>query len=458
MVASIGNLVNKLFSSSNFSSSTMTNSQAFSILTVFPNNMRMDFSTGPIPDNYDEVRGRNLSTNRSISRDMSMSSTKSSVVYHERMVYNNLNNDDKPMDPTPALSYKTEQKRTLHFSKAAEQQKHTRTNGGNIEATVAHSTEDKGIINIQLQYDPQAPTDPELWSGSFHPISLHGLIEQITSNAKNIKDFLNFMAKYIINKQVNSNKVNDLEDFKGMGDSILNVISLVYQAKRDSLYTDNNSTTLRAKISSKFTPRVVPNPSKSNKEIAKAIPVTIKRAPLPPPLLAKSKKEVNVILKYFQSNKTLAEPKNLNRSYTQVSKQNANTSEVLKIKESFPTLNTKEIDQVNNIIKGNSKPKPCIQITMKEPSKKQVIVPMSINNNNTFMRNLATHVVNINRLLRNTKSEVLVDYIHLDSLKILVITNKVSQQSDLQIIDQYIKNSEDINSLRVDKPRLSQSK
>jgi len=48
---------------------------------------------------------------------------------------------------------------------------------------------------------------------------------------------------------------------------------------------------LRAKISSKFTPKVAPNPSKSNKETTKHVPVTIKKAPLPPPLLAKSKKK-----------------------------------------------------------------------------------------------------------------------------------------------------------------------
>ena len=108
----------------------------------------MDFPTGPIPDNYDEVRGRNLSTNRSISRDVSMSSTKSSVVYHKRMVLNNLNDDNEPMDLTPALSYKTEQERALCFSKVAKQQEHIRTNDGNNEATVAHSTEDEDVINI----------------------------------------------------------------------------------------------------------------------------------------------------------------------------------------------------------------------------------------------------------------------------------------------------------------------
>ena len=234
------------------------------------------------------------------------------------------------------------------------------------------------------------------------------------------------MARYITNKQVNSNKANNLEEFKGMGDSIWNFISLVYQAKWDSLYTDNNSTTLRAKISSKFTPRVALNPSKSNKKITKHVLVTIKRAPPPPPLLAKSKKEVNVISKYFQSNKTSVEPKKPNRSYAQVYKQNTNISEVLKIKESFPALNAKEIDQVNNIVKGNLKPKPHIQMTMKELSRKQVIVPMSIDNNNTFMRNSATHVANITRLLRNAKSEVLVNYIRSDPLRISVVTNKGS--------------------------------
>ena len=148
MVAPIGNLANKLFFSSNFSFFTMNNSQTFSIPTVFPNNMGIDIPTGPIPDNYNEVRNRTLSTNRSMSRDTSMSSARSSVVYHERIVHNNLKDDDNPMDSTPELSYEIEQKRAFHISKVAKQQEHMRTKDGNIEATVAHGTEDKDVINI----------------------------------------------------------------------------------------------------------------------------------------------------------------------------------------------------------------------------------------------------------------------------------------------------------------------
>jgi len=65
-------------------------------------------------------------------------------------------------------------------------------------------------------------------------------------------------------------------------------------------------------------------------------------------------------------------------------------------------------------------------MTTKGPSRKQVIVPMSTENNNNFMKSSALHVSSINRQLRNAKSEVLVDYIRSDPLGITVITNKVS--------------------------------
>ena len=196
----------------------------------------------------------------------------------------------------------------------------------------------------------------------------------------------------------------------------------------------------------------------------KSVPATIDKIPPLPSLPVKSKREVNAISKYFQSKKPLVKTKKLignnnpARSYAQATKPSANTSEVLKIKEAFSALNAKKINQVNNIVKGNPKPKPRIQIMTKGSSRKQVIVPMSNENNSNFMKNLALHVANINRQLQNAKSEVLVDYIRSDPLGIIVITSKVSQQSDLLIIDQYVKNSNDINALQIEEPRLPKSK
>ena len=114
------------------------------------------------------------------------------------------------------------------------------------------------------------------------------------------------------------------------------------------------------------------------------------------------------------------------KSYAQVSKLSINISEVLKIKETFPSLSAKKIDQVNSIVNGQNKPKPRIKMITKGPSRKQVIIPMSSDNINNFMKNSSLHVANINRLLRNAKLDVLVDYIQSDPTGVTIITNKVS--------------------------------
>ena len=268
------------------------------------------------------------------------------------------------------LSYESTQEQAIRVSMAANQQDHqqvpTRPLGCNNEATPTHGQHEEDVINIQLPYDCNAPTEPEIWSGSFHPISLHGSLEHLASDTKNIKATLNFMARYIKNKQISGSAGNNLSDLDGMGDAIWNFLSSVYDAKWDALYTDNKSITLRLKISSKFTPRTptqAPN-GNNKKEVLRPSPVTINKAPPIPPLPAKTKKEVNTILKYFQPQKNSGEPSNQSsksnagKSYAQASKPAFNTSEVLKIKETFPSLNAKKIDQVNNIVNGQDKTKP----------------------------------------------------------------------------------------------------
>jgi len=358
---------------------------------------------------------------------------------------------------TSELSYETEQEKTLCTSKVADQQDPMRPMSGNNKASPTHAPHEESIINIQLPYDLYTPMEPDLWSRFFHPISLHGSIKHFALDSKSIKDSLNFMTKYITNKQVNSKEVNDLKDFDGMGDAIWNFISSVYEAKWDALHMNNNTNTLRAKISSKFTLRVIPNKNNNKKEIAKLVPVSIEKAP-PPPLPAKSKTKINTISKYLKGNKTTTNSTKPTKSYAQASRQTASTSKVLKIKEFFLALNANQIDQVNNIIKGNPKPKPHIQMTIKGLLRKQVIVHMSNNNNNSFIKNSTFHVANINRLLRNAKLEVAVNFIRSNPIGLVIVTNKVASQSDLQIINQYIKKSEDINELQVEEPRLPQSK
>ena len=425
------------------------------------NDIGMDIPTGQVLATELKVRGRNSISPVNLSRESSMASSGRSMPYHERM---NVDMDPTSEEPNLELSYETEQEKASRVSMAANQQETMRPLSVHNEAPPTHAHYEEEVINIQLPYNIQAPTEPELWSGSFHPISLHGSIEHFASDSKNIKVSLNFLAKYIRNKQVNGGMINDLSDFDGMGDAIWNFISSVYEAKWDALYTDQKSNTLRAKISSKFTPRLISPKNGNKKEIAKPVPVTINKVPLPPSLPAKTRKEVNVISKYFHPKKSMADNNvqgnntNPGKSYTQASKTLINTSEVLKIKETFLSLNAQKIDQVNNIVNGSNKPKLRIRMTTKGPSRKQVIIPMSGENVNSFMKSSSLHVANINRLLHNAKSDVLVNYIWSDNTGITVITNKVAQQSNMSIIDQYVKNSNDINSLQVEESHLPKSK
>ena len=132
----------------------------------------------------------------------------------------------------------------------------------------------------------------------------------------------------------------------------------------------------------------------------------------------------------------------------QVSKQDISTSEIIKIKNNFLALNTKKIDQIHKIVNSSPKTKLHIQIMTKGLFKKQIIILIDSDNIAKFIKNSSLHIANIN--LRNLKSEVLVNFICLDLIEIIVVISKVAVQSDLYIIENYVKNIDDIDSLNVE--------
>ena len=243
------------------------------------NDIGMDKSPGQAPAFSFEVRGRNPTSIANLSRESSIAFSSRSTPYHKRIDLN-IDSNATMGELTPELSYETEQEKALHVSMAADQQETMRPRDGYNKAPPTYTTHKESIINIQIPYDMKTPTKLELWSGSFHPISLYGFIKHFALDSKNIKITLNFLAKYIKNKQVNSSKVNELNDFNGIGNAIWNFISSVYKSKWDSLHTDQNTNTLRAKISSKFTPRTAPPNNNNKKDVAKSVPVSINKVPL----------------------------------------------------------------------------------------------------------------------------------------------------------------------------------
>ena len=71
------------------------------------------------------------------------------------------------------------------------------------------------------------------------------------------------------------------------------------------------------------------------------------------------------------------------------------------------------------------------------------------------MEESSTYVTNMNRALKNIKSEVMVDFVQVKTNSIIIVTNKVTLSLDLQTIENYIKNINHINTDGIKVPRLS---
>ena len=91
----------------------------------------------------------------------------------------------------------------------------------------------------------------------------------------------------------------------------------------------------------------------------------------------------------------------------------------------------------------------------KYPSRKSVIIPMNLENSNNFMKNSSFHVSNINKALKNIKSDIMVNFIRADNIGVVIITNKVVRSLDLQTIKKYVKNMNNIEVNQIELPRLS---
>ena len=247
MVAPIREIANKFIFPTSFSTKIQSNNKQTLLPSVnVSSNTEMDQFTGTNPVNNNDVRGRSPKIYKNWSKDSSMSSMVSSTIYHERMEINNgmdINSD--PPTESPTLSYEDERDKEIHLKKAAETTNNMRLQSGNNKASSTltnhdnHASldnvhvqpprvDDNNIINMQLPYDPNSPTEPDLWSGNFQSISLHISVEHIALDLKNIKQSLNFMAKYISNKKDNPKSSNNLENFNGISDAVWNFLSSVY--------------------------------------------------------------------------------------------------------------------------------------------------------------------------------------------------------------------------------------
>lgn len=88
-------------------------------------------------------------------------------------------------------------------------------------------------------------------------------------------------------------------------------------------------------------------------------------------------------------------------------------------------------------------------MTTKESFRRQIVILIKIENIANFIVKSSLYIFNINRILKDIKSDVIADFIHIDQQGLIVTTNKVVNNFNLTTIKKYVKNINNINSNKV---------
>ena len=120
--------------------------------------------------------------------------------------------------------------------------------------------------------------------------------------------------------------------------------------------------------------------------------------------------------------------------------------DIIKIKDVLPKLLNKKITEIHNIVTNKEKKiKLKINLTTKSLSRKQVIILISTNSLEAIIPQANKHVVNINCLLKDAKSEILANFIYSNNKGVIITTNKAAVASDLIIMEKYVKGVDKIS-------------
>ena len=134
-------------------------------------------------------------------------------------------------------------------------------------------------------------------------------------------------------------------------------------------------------------------------------------------------------------------PSNMKKSYTQASKSNLlHIEDIVQIKEVFPALSANKVGKVlkiRNSREGNKKPK--INMTTRGPSRKEVIIPMAKYITELIINSAHIHIANVNKCLKNSKLNIVTDFIRSTNNRIVITTNKPANNLNLSTIEKYLK-------------------
>ena len=275
----------------------------------------------------------------------------------------------------------------------------------------------------------------------------------------NIKILLSQISNLIVNRELKNNREEDISFLKDFSQVTFNFVSTVFKGGWDQLRTNFNNKTFQELIKDEFTNKV-PSPNKEKRTNLSPSAKLANFSKIPLPYSSRPSKDILEKSKFYGKNTSGMNKKAVESGkplYAQVSSKNIGN--ILKIKKNFPELSNKKIKEINKTIFGKAdKPRSRINMTTKGPSRKQIIVPISIDNANKFMLASSKYVANLNYSLKSIKTDLMVDFICIDHCSLIVTSNRVTTQLEISIVSKYVKNCNNINVNDIQGTYLFQSK
>jgi len=112
--------------------------------------------------------------------------------------------------------------------------------------------------------------------------------------------------------------------------------------------------------------------------------------------------------------------------------------------------------RVKNSSKGKKKPK--LNMMTRGPSRKKVIIPMAKSNTELIVKSAHIYITNLNEYLKNSKADIIADFICMSNNRIIITTNCSVSPSELSRIEDFLKKINNINPDSIKGPHLPKSK
>ena len=259
-----------------------------------------------------------------------------------------------------------------------------------------------------LNYSGIQPAIPSSWDRAHHTLSISGTDQTAEIDATNMAQLITRIIEFVKNNL--ADKKAPARKFENVTKGFWNLISAIYSLRWDLLLVEDGKT-FRALVGGNILNNYVklglvkqpktmkPQPSIPSNTMNPKIPTS------PPPSKTVGLNEKKAL--------TL-KPMNMKKSYAEASKTNnsSNIEDVIQVKEVFPDLSANEVGKMlkaKNSNEGTKKPK--INMTTKGQSRREIIILMAKTNAELIINSAHIHISNINKCLKNSKSNIFADFI-----------------------------------------------